>query len=101
MEVWDIADQYFQDHPSSSPEVVVVPDRRENRTEEKGADVENNKLRNFDLASKNEDSESLILRHSHNPKSTPRRILMGTAVLAFILFIVLKMLSMGWHRSSM
>ena len=90
MEVWDIADQYFQDHPSSPPpKVEVVSDRRQPHHGIEG-DLEHQLL-----GSKTMDSETLVLRHSHNPKPTVGRILMGTVLLILIVMVVLKLISLG------
>ena len=97
MEVWDIADQYFQDHPSASPPKVVVgsADRRQQPhgvSRDNDEDVENQLLKSNKWQG---NGDSLVLRHSHNPKPTVGRILMGTVLLALIVLVVLKLISLG------
>lgn len=38
------------------------------------------------------------LRHSHNPTTSPCRVLFGTILLACIVLTVLKLLQIGWHN---
>jgi hypothetical protein len=96
MEAWDIANNSFRRYSwwlsSSSPTVTMTTNTSYNHDDEA---VERQELQVWDKDEGDDEIRSslLMLRHTHNPKSSPSRVFVGTMLLALMIYIVVKMLS--------
>jgi hypothetical protein len=95
MEAWHIADDYLRRNSwSMSPTTKSsgkatdshdVMERQEELSTTSSLQVEE------------EDQPLLTLRHSHNPRSSPLRVLFGTLLLSLMILLVVKMLQIRFH----
>jgi hypothetical protein len=116
MEAWHIANDYLRRYswslspPKPSRKKAAAAGTNNGDDDDDWEDVEREELSptsssfddyyyDDDKERQQQQHEPLIwtLRHSHNPTTSPSRVLFGTILLAGIVLTVLKLLQIGWH----